>query len=122
MVTPLRRAASWSRCPMKRLRMPENSWRVLLPGNPAELPEHNRANRSKPMSSLQRRLTPLKRILPRGEISFEKSVLESHSGDKWFAAHKPDAVALPQSTKSVSEILRFASKHRIPVTPRGAGH
>src|SRR6266481_6824260 len=64
----------------------------------------------------------LKRILAADEMSFEASVLERHAGDKWFATHKPDAVALPRSTKSVSAILRFASKHRIPVTPRGAGH
>jgi len=63
----------------------------------------------------------LKRILSPGEISFEPSVLDQHAGDKWFAAQRPDAVALPRSTKSVSEILRFANQHRIPVTPRGAG-
>src|SRR5215813_1741030 len=64
----------------------------------------------------------LRGVLPSGEISFEPSVLDQNAGDKWFAAHRPDAVALPRSTKSVSAILRFASKHRIPVTPRGAGY
>jgi len=64
----------------------------------------------------------LKRILPAVEITFEPSVLEHNAGDKWFATHQPDAVALPRSTKSVSTVLRFASKHRIPVTPRGAGY
>jgi glycolate oxidase subunit GlcD len=64
----------------------------------------------------------LKRILSPGEIAFEPKVLEQNAGDKWFAAHKPDAVSLPRTTKSVSEILRFANKHRIPVTPRGAGY
>jgi glycolate oxidase len=29
---------------------------------------------------------------------------------------------LPKSTASVSALLRFANRHRIPVTPRGAGH
>ena len=67
-------------------------------------------------------LQQLKKIVPTGEISVEPSVLEQNAGDKWFAAHKPDAVALPRSTKSVSAILQFANKHRIPVTPRGAGH
>jgi len=69
-----------------------------------------------------KRLSQLKRILPPGEVSFEKSVLDHHAGDKWFAAHKPDAVVLPRSTQSVSALLRFASQHRIPVTPRGAGY
>ena len=63
----------------------------------------------------------LKRLLPPGEISFEPGVLASHSGDKWFASHLPDAVALPRSTQSVSALLNFANKHRIAVTPRGAG-
>src|ERR1039457_6809559 len=67
-------------------------------------------------------LTQLKRILPAGEVSFATSVLEEHAGDKWFAAHKPDVVVLPRSTKSVSTLLRFANRHNVPVTPRGAGH
>ena len=67
-------------------------------------------------------LSQLKRLLPAGEIRFDKSVLEQHAGDKWFAAHNPHAVALPHSTKSVSVLLRFAHQHQIPVTPRGAGH
>jgi glycolate oxidase len=66
-------------------------------------------------------LRRLKKILP-GEIFLEPATLEKYAGDKWFAAHQPDAVALPRSTKSVATILRFANEHRIPVTPRGAGH
>ena len=66
-------------------------------------------------------LRRLKKILP-GEIVMDSETLAKYAGDKWFATHKPDAVALPCSTQSVSAILRFASRHRIPVTPRGAGH
>src|SRR5205085_6899851 len=67
-------------------------------------------------------LLQLKDLLPRGEISFAPAILAGHAGDKWFAAHKPDAVAFPRSTKSVSTVLRFANEHRLPVTARGAGH
>jgi glycolate oxidase len=67
-------------------------------------------------------LAKLKKLLPANELSFDPTILEQHAGDKWFASHKPDAVILPRSTKSVSTLLRFAGKHRIPVTPRGAGH
>ncbi|HXE42510.1 MAG TPA: FAD-binding protein, partial [Candidatus Baltobacteraceae bacterium] len=63
----------------------------------------------------------LKQILP-GEIIFEPHKLAEYAGDKWFAAHQPDAVALPRSTKSVSKILRFANENKIPVTARGAGY
>ena len=66
-------------------------------------------------------LRQLQRKLP-GEILLDASTLEKYAGDKWFATHRPDAVALPRSTRSVSRILRFAHRHRIPVTPRGAGH
>jgi glycolate oxidase len=63
----------------------------------------------------------LKKSLP-GEIIFEPEKLADYAGDKWFAAHQPDAVALPRSAKSVSEILRFANRHKIPVTARGGGY
>jgi glycolate oxidase len=66
-------------------------------------------------------LQKLKKLLP-GEIFLEPATLAKYSGDKWFATHQPDAVALPRSAKSVSKILAFAHKHKIPVTPRGAGH
>ncbi len=68
-----------------------------------------------------KRLAQLKRSLPPGEVSLDPAVLAAHAGDQWFAAHKPEAVALPRSTRSVSTVLRFAHRHRLPVTPRGAG-
>jgi glycolate oxidase len=68
-----------------------------------------------------RPLAALKRLLP-GEIKLDPATLKKYAGDKWFASHLPDAVALPRSTKSVATILRFANKHGIPVTARGAGH
>jgi glycolate oxidase len=67
-------------------------------------------------------LAQLKELLPPGELSLEPAVLAQHAGDKWFASHEPDAVALPRSTRTVSTLLRFANRHRIPVTARGAGH
>ena len=66
-------------------------------------------------------LLRLEKNLP-GEIILEPRKLADYAGDKWFATHQPDAVALPRSAKSVSTILRFANKNKIPVTPRGAGH
>ena len=71
--------------------------------------------------NFQRQLRQLKKLLP-GEIFLQPATLAKYSGDKWFAVHQPDAVALPRTAKSVSKILRFANKSKIPVTPRGAGH
>ena len=33
----------------------------------------------------------------------------------------PEAVVLASSTQQVSEVIKVASRHRIPVVPRGAG-
>jgi glycolate oxidase len=74
------------------------------------------------MSSLAARLRSLARALPAGELRLDEATRTAHAGDKWFARHEPDAVALPRSAASVGRILRFAHTHRIPVTPRGAGH
>ncbi len=64
----------------------------------------------------------LTRLLKTGEFSTDLKIRQSHAGDKWFAAHLPDAVAFPRSTESVSKIVRFAYDHRIPLTARGAGY
>ena len=74
---------------------------------------------------MKRRFAALGRLqaqLPAGELRLDPATLAAHAGDKWFARHEPDAVALPRSTASVATILQFANEHRIPVTPRGAGH
>ena len=66
----------------------------------------------------------LKRLRDRlapGELKLDETVIADHSGDKWFASARPEAVALPRSVKSVSTLMCFANRHQIPVTPRGAG-
>jgi glycolate oxidase len=66
-------------------------------------------------------LTKLRKLLPASELSFDPAIRKSYAGDKWFASQVPDAVALPSQTASVSALLRFATQHKIPLTPRGAG-
>jgi len=75
------------------------------------------------MSKLTPRLiTQLRRLLAKDELTFAPDKLKASSGDKWFASHQPDAVALPRTAQSISKILKFASRHGIPVTARGAGY
>src|ERR1043166_9615414 len=67
-------------------------------------------------------LKQIRSIVPGDELAFDPATLNRYSGDKWFASHTPDAVVLPRSRESVAKLVRFAHRHRIPVTPRGAGH
>ena len=73
------------------------------------------------MADSSRQLAALAHRLPRGVLRLDEKARAAHSGDKWFAASMPDAVALPRTTAVVSQILKFASRHCIPVTARGAG-
>ncbi|MCD6049607.1 MAG: fad-binding type 2 [Verrucomicrobia bacterium] len=72
-------------------------------------------------SSLSAQLRRLQAQLPAGEVRLDDETCKAHSGDKWFATSMPDAVALCHSVESVSKVLAFANKHKIFVTPRGAG-
>jgi len=63
----------------------------------------------------------LEKLLPPGELRLDMAAREANSGDKWFASRVPDAVVLPRRAESVAVVLRFASRHGIPVTARGAG-
>src|SRR5712675_2352373 len=75
-----------------------------------------------PEAARLKHLSRLTKILSNQEVSFDPAVLEQHARDKWSAAGKPEAVVFPKNTQSVSDLLRFANRHRIPVTPRGAGY
>lgn len=74
---------------------------------------------SRPSPALFRKL---QQLLKPGELRLDDATLQAHAGDRWFASHLPDAVALPRTTAAASTVLRFANEHRVPVTPRGAGH
>jgi glycolate oxidase len=67
-------------------------------------------------------LARLQKLLPAGELRLDHPTRRAYAGDKWYAARVPDAVALPRTTQSVAKILHYASRHRIPVTARGAGY
>jgi len=66
-------------------------------------------------------LDDLKARLGAESVSVEENTLAVHSTDKWFASHRPDVVVYATSTEQVSELMRFATERRIPVTPRGSG-
>ena len=68
--------------------------------------------------TLARQLT---RLLGKDRVATDAPTLATHATDKWFASRTPDAVVFAESTADVSKLMKFASRHRIPVTPRGAG-
>jgi glycolate oxidase len=63
----------------------------------------------------------LARLLGKDRVSTESSVLAEHAADRWFARRPPEIVVFAESTEDVAKLLKFAGRHGIPVTPRGAG-
>ncbi len=55
-------------------------------------------------------------------LSTAPAVREQHGKDEsWHPPHAPDAVAFPQSTEEVAEIVRICARHRTPIIPFGTG-
>jgi len=48
--------------------------------------------------------------------------LDAVSGDKWFAARRPDLAVFPSNTEEVSAVMKIAHAVGVPVTTRGAGY
>lgn len=67
-------------------------------------------------------LKKLKEIIPEKKRIIAHDIPEKYLSDT-LGRLKGEAAALvfPQSTEEVSKILKYAHKHDIPVTPRGAG-
>lgn len=50
------------------------------------------------------------------------SVLDLHAGDEsHHERRRPQVVVSPETTEEVAEIVRIAARHRVPITPFGAG-
>ena len=64
----------------------------------------------------------LRNVVGKDIVADDAETLAAHSGDKWFAAHEPDAVVFARSTSDVSKLLQFASREKISVTARGGGY
>ncbi|MDY0393338.1 FAD-binding oxidoreductase [Virgibacillus halophilus] len=64
----------------------------------------------------------LNQIIPKKQISKNQTLLEQHSRDESY--HQPclpEAVVFPASTAEVSEIMKLAARHQMPVVPFGYG-
>ncbi|MBI4025915.1 MAG: FAD-binding protein [Verrucomicrobia bacterium] len=63
----------------------------------------------------------LQKLIGKGRVRMDDATLEAHSSDEWFASHRPDAVVFAENARMVSHVMRFASRHKVPVTVRGGG-
>ena len=62
------------------------------------------------------------RVLLGERLSTSTGVRDHHSKDEsWHIPHRPDAVAFPQSTQEVSEIVQICARHGTPVVAYGTG-
>ena len=68
-------------------------------------------------------LAGLVAVLPDGVVVTDPDILASYRHDRAMdpAAGTPLAVVRPTKTEEVQAVLRWASAHRVPVVPRGAG-
>ncbi|MHA1298705.1 MAG: FAD-binding oxidoreductase [Candidatus Helarchaeota archaeon] len=66
-------------------------------------------------------LDGLKLIVGEKNASIDEAVLFTYSFDVSQIDYKPDIVVRPTCTEEIVEIVKFASRYKIPITPRGAG-
>ena len=66
-------------------------------------------------------LEKLGSIVGKERVKTSKEDLLTYAYDAYVMEYLPEAVVFPKSTQEVSQIMKMASTHKIPVTPRGAG-
>jgi len=66
-------------------------------------------------------LKKLVAIVGQERVKTSKEDLLTYSYDAYVLEYLPEAVVFPKSAEEVSQIMKVASAHKIPVTPRGAG-
>ncbi|MDA5107153.1 FAD-binding protein [Brevibacillus thermoruber] len=64
----------------------------------------------------------LRQLVGHEQVSVNPTMLEQHSRDEsYHRPHTPDVVVFPRNAVEVSEVVKFANSHRIPVVPFGMG-
>ena len=66
----------------------------------------------------------LKSLLGARNVIADEERMEAYSHDETSAeeyGHMPEVVVTPTSTAQVAEVVKLANRHRLPLTPRGAG-
>lgn len=63
----------------------------------------------------------LYQALGREKIFTEKEYLVTYSYDATALEFLPEVVAFPENEDDISQLLKIVNRHKIPITPRGAG-
>lgn len=67
-------------------------------------------------------ISKLEKVVPGRCITKDPELLEIYSKDKnKVISSIPGAILFPENTKEVSQIMKLASKYKVPITPRGGG-
>jgi glycolate oxidase len=66
-------------------------------------------------------LTQIEKIVGPTGYTVSPVELRAYAADAGIHLHEPEVVVRPANAEQVSEILKLANEHKIPVTPRGAG-
>jgi glycolate oxidase len=80
-----------------------------------------------PLRTALNRVTPdvvdaLRRAVGTSHVATDGEAIERAASDETEdLVFLPEVVVAPGSTEEVSEVMRIATAHRVPVTPRGAG-
>ena len=69
-------------------------------------------------ASLRRELSEL---LGSGNVLLHKEDLRLYEYDGSVEKGRPDVVVFPHPTQEVSEIVKLAARHQVPIVGRGAG-
>jgi D-lactate dehydrogenase (cytochrome) len=64
----------------------------------------------------------LKEVLSESQVTENQTVRELHGRDEsYHAMSLPDIVVFPETAQQVSEIIKLANRHKVPVVPFGLG-
>ena len=82
------------------------------------------ADDSGSLPSRQQIAADLRRLLTVSEVVDERSELQTYGYDASFLTQlnpiPPDVAVIARSVEDVAAVMRYADRHAIPVTPRGA--
>ncbi len=69
----------------------------------------------------EQQLSELRDIVGPENVLTSKADLICYSYDATIVEHLPEAVVYPHSVEEISQLMQFANREEVPVTPRGAG-